>query len=102
MLRRRSGQSQLCNCGMSDLERLLLAIASRELGHPAPSSTAEAVRESINDHDLWKANDWLIPLLQRLVDGAPTVRPVVIPWGYPAGEGGLANLLADLKAETWM
>jgi hypothetical protein len=60
------------------------------------------VRESIDDHHVWEANDWLIPLLQRLVDGAPTLRPVVIPQAYPAGENGLANLLADLDAEAWM
>ncbi len=87
---------------MPDLERYVLTIASRELGHPAPQSTANAVRESIESHHLWEANDWLIPLLQRLIDRIPTAQPVEIPCGYPAGSSGLSNLLADLEAETWL
>ena len=87
---------------MSDLEQHLLTIASRELGYSAPQSTADAVRESIASHHLWEADDWLIPLLRRLVERIPTVEPVEIPAGYPAGENSLANLLADLDAETWL
>jgi hypothetical protein len=87
---------------MSELERRVLAIASRELGGPVPQSTADAVRESIESHHLWEANDWLIPLLQRLLDATPTPGPVEIPWGYPGGENGLANLLADLEGQTWL
>ena len=92
----------LCDCGMSDLERHLLTIAARELGHPAPPSTADAVRESIDAHCLLEASDWLVPLLRRLVGGVTTDGPVEIRWGYPAGENGLANLLADLNAEPWI
>lgn len=87
---------------MSDLERHLLMIASRELGRPAPLSTVEAVRNSIDSHQLWEANDWLIPLLCRLIEGIGTSGPVEIPFGYPAGENGLANLLADLDGEPWI
>ena len=87
---------------MDELEQHLLAIASRELGRPAPPSTADAVRESIDGHSLWEANGWLIPLLRRLIDRLPTDGPVEIPWGYPAGENGLANLLADLQGESWL
>jgi hypothetical protein len=87
---------------MSDLERHLLALASRELGRSAPASTADAIGEAINDHHLWEANHWLIPLLRRLLDREPTTAPVEIPRGYPAGENGLANLLADLHAEAWI
>jgi len=86
----------------SELERHLHAIASREFGGPVPQSTADAMRESINDHHLREANDWLLPLLQGLLAGRPTSGPVEIPAGYPAGENGLANLLADLKAEPWL
>ena len=86
----------------SELERHLLAIASRELRGPVPQSTADAVRESIDSHHLWEANGWLVPLLEGLLDGTPTAEPVEIPSGYPAGESGLANLLADLAAEPWV
>ena len=85
-----------------ELERHVLAIASRELGGPVPQSTADAVRKSIESHHLWETNNWLIPLLQRLLDANPTSEPVEIPWGYPAGKSGLANLLADLEGQAWL
>jgi hypothetical protein len=87
---------------MSALEEYLLVIASRELGYPAPSSTRDAIRESIDSHHLWEASDWLLPLLRRLIDGALTAEPVEIPSGYPYGENAFANLLLDLASEAWL
>ena len=87
---------------LSELERHLLAVASWEIGGPVPQTTADAVRESIESHHLWEADDWLIPLLQRLLDASPTPEPVEIPCGYPDGVSGLANLLADLEGQAWV
>ena len=81
---------------MTPVEEKLLAIASRELGGAPSDETILAVREAVSDHALWEAADWLLPLLQRLIDGAPTFQRIEIPAGYPAGESGLANVLADL------
>lgn len=87
---------------MTPVEEMLLAIATRELGVAAPPKTVATVREATSDHALSEASEWLVPLLQRLIDGATTVQPVEIPVGYPHGESGLSNVLLDLASESWM
>jgi hypothetical protein len=86
----------------SELERHFLAIVSQELGVPVPQSTIDAVHEAIESNSLCEANQWLIPLLQRLLNAHLTSEPIEIPWDYPGGEAGLANVLAELEGETWL
>ncbi len=85
----------------STVEQKLLAVVSQVIGKSVPRDVATAVSESISAHSLSTAAVWLVPLLDRLLAGLTTPHAVEIPAGYPSGENGLANFLADNAGESW-
>lgn len=83
------------------VELKLLAVVSRVIGKPVPPDVATAVCNSMSAHSLSAAAEWLVPLLDRILVGSTTPQAVEIPAGYPGGESGLANVLADHAGELW-
>ena len=78
------------------LTKLLARVLESVLG-PLSQDQLMEVEDSVHSHGLDGDNppSWMTKLLQTLVDGVLTGR-VSIPDGYPEGENGLTNVLADV------
>jgi hypothetical protein len=79
-------------------ERLLL-LAAAALGRAATDEDEVLVQEAIGNHLVEdRTPPWMIELLDRLLEARPTPEATRYPWGYPEGENGLVNILADMEA----
>ncbi len=83
---------------LSPIAPRLVRVASAVLGRVPTADDWFAVQAAIENHlDPEAGPSWMLELLDRLLEGRPTPEAVGYPIGYPEGENGFVNVVADVE-----
>ncbi|MFS8071129.1 MAG: hypothetical protein ACMG6S_32570 [Byssovorax sp.] len=83
---------------LSSLAPRLVRVVSAALGRVPTEDDWFVVQEAIENHlDPEAGPSWMLERLDRLLEGRPTPEAVGYPRGYPEGENGFVNVVADVE-----
>ena len=85
----------------SELVDTLARLIEFVRGHPLKAKRRSALVELVGDHLVdAEAPEWMLVFLEDVLSGRAA--RTHIPTGYPMGENGLANILADIEVGMGM
>lgn len=74
-----------------------IAVAAANV--PISEDLRDRISEIVLEHGLLTPPEWMIAFFCLLANGVSTRTQMELPVGYPEGESGIANILADIDGD---